>query len=101
MEKANKAQKGLKCCADFLCSECPYAEYQHVEYKLQCIHKMHMDLVEALESKAVVHQPGHKHYSNDPDELYCPNCNKFLGFVTNHWNKYCSNCGQALKYKEE
>ena len=32
-EKANKAIKGLKCCAEFLCGECPYSEHQHIEYK--------------------------------------------------------------------
>ena len=49
MDKRTKALRGLKCCAEFLCGECPYAEYQHIEYKLQCVHKMHTDLVEVLE----------------------------------------------------
>lgn len=48
MDKRSKAMKGLKCCVEFLCGECPYAEYQHIEYKLQCIHKMHKDLFEVL-----------------------------------------------------
>ena len=99
MDKKNKALKGLKCCSEFLCGECPYAEYQHIEYKLQCIHKMHTDLVEALKSKQVVRKPCYD--ENYPDEIYCPCCNRFLVFVTNSKLPYCPHCGQALKYKEE
>lgn len=51
MDKRTKALLGLKCCSEFLCGECPYAEYQHIEYKLRCIHKMLMDLTEILELK--------------------------------------------------
>ena len=96
MDKRSKALKGLKCCAEFLCGECPYAEHQHIEYKLRCIHKMHQDLAEVLEPKQVVRKPCYN--SNYPDEFYCPNCNKFLAFVTNHWNKHCPDCGQKLLY---
>ena len=96
MEKANKAWKGLKCCAEFLCSECPYAEYQHIEYKLQCIHKLHMDLVEVLEPNQVVRKPCYN--ENYPDEFYCPRCGKRLGFVTQEWTKHCPKCGKTLLY---
>lgn len=34
-------------------------------------------------------------------EYWCPNCNKFLGFKNNTHKNFCSECGQALKYKEE
>ena len=34
-------------------------------------------------------------------EHYCPNCNKFLGFHFQYRHKFCRECGQALKYKEE
>ena len=96
MEKANKAWKGLKCCAEFLCGECPYAEYQHIEYKLQCIHKLHMDLVEVLEPSQVVRKPCYN--KNYPDEFYCPRFGKRLGFVTQEWTKNCPKCGKTLLY---
>ena len=38
--------KGLKCCAEFLCDECPYKIYEHIDYKLRCIHKLIIDLNE-------------------------------------------------------
>lgn len=36
--------KGLECCAEFLCSECPYGKYESKEYSLKCIHKLIVDL---------------------------------------------------------
>ena len=93
MEKANKAWKGLKCCAELLCGECPYDEYQ---YKSQCVHKLHMDLVEVLEPKQVVRKPCYN--KNYPDEFYCPRCGKRLGFVTQEWTKHCPKCGKTLLY---
>ena len=40
----DKALKGLSSCAEFLCNECPYKEYDHPEFLLQCIHKLIEDL---------------------------------------------------------
>lgn len=39
-----KVLKGLECCAEFLCDECPYQKYEHDDYKLRCIHLLVMDL---------------------------------------------------------
>ena len=36
--------KGLSACAEFLCSDCPYKEYDHHEFKLRCIHTLIEDL---------------------------------------------------------
>lgn len=36
--------KGLKCCSEFLCGECPYQIYDSDHYKLRCIHKLIVDL---------------------------------------------------------
>ena len=36
--------KGLKCCADFLCDDCPYQIYSHDEYKMRCNYKLIKDL---------------------------------------------------------
>lgn len=43
--------KGLKCCSDFLCNECPYKVYEHIDYKLRCIHKLIVDINEIIEEK--------------------------------------------------
>ena len=48
MEKANRALIGLRCCVEFLCSECPYDKFQSDEYTLRCIYLMHLDLAEVL-----------------------------------------------------
>lgn len=36
--------KGLRCCAEFLCDECPYYKFHHHEYKLRCTYFMIKDL---------------------------------------------------------
>jgi hypothetical protein len=36
--------KGLKCCVDYECSECPYQKFDHVDYKLRCMHMLIVDL---------------------------------------------------------
>lgn len=36
--------KGLKCCVDYECSECPYQKYDHVDYKLRCMHMLIVDI---------------------------------------------------------
>ena len=41
-----------------------------------------------------------KSYTFD-HEHRCPRCDNFLGFIYNKQKKFCDNCGQALKYKEE
>lgn len=43
MEKLD-IYKGLKCCSEFLCGECPYQIYDSDHYKLRCIHKLIVDL---------------------------------------------------------
>ena len=35
------------------------------------------------------------------NEHRCPRCDNFLGFEYNKHKKFCEECGQALKYKEE
>lgn len=36
--------KGIECCAEFLCGECPYQKYEHNEYKMKCIHRLMQDI---------------------------------------------------------
>jgi hypothetical protein len=37
-------EKGLECCVDFLCGECPYKKFDDKNYALQCIHKLMVDI---------------------------------------------------------
>lgn len=39
-----EALKGLSCCADFKCDECPYKIYSHIDYKFRCNYKLIFDL---------------------------------------------------------
>ena len=36
--------KGLECCTEFLCGECPYKEYDSKDYLLRCTHMLLVDL---------------------------------------------------------
>lgn len=36
--------KGLDCCSEFLCGECPYKIYMHHDYTIRCMHKLMIDL---------------------------------------------------------
>lgn len=39
-------EKGMKCCEEFLCGECPYRIYEDPskEYLIRCIHKLMIDI---------------------------------------------------------
>lgn len=42
-------KKALKCCAEFLCNECPYQKYDGgTRMPLKCSHKMIVDLYNEL-----------------------------------------------------
>ena len=46
--------KGLKCCTDFSCGECPYKEHEDQFYKFQCIRILHEELVKTLKEKGAM-----------------------------------------------
>ena len=48
MEK-DKIMKGIECCSEFLCKECPYQKYDHPTYKLQCMHKLIKDIKKGID----------------------------------------------------
>lgn len=81
--------KGLECCAEFLCSECPYKIYEHVDYKLRCIHKLIVDL---NESKQTVGRWIKAECSEKNGDSSCSVCG--------HWDwsdcNYCSSCGSKM-----
>ena len=75
--------KGLECCAEFLCGECPYKIYSHVDYKLRCNYKLIADL------RVVMPKTGSwTHYSSTMME--CSECKKHVPY---HRYAYCPHCG--------
>lgn len=40
--------KGIECCSEFLCAECPYKKYEHHEYTIRCMHKLMLDINELV-----------------------------------------------------
>ena len=47
MEKSN-ILKGLECCTEFLCDECPYEKYDIKDKPLTCVHKLIVDLYKMI-----------------------------------------------------
>lgn len=37
-------KKGLECCVDYLCGECPYEKYDIKDKPLRCVHVLLEDL---------------------------------------------------------
>ncbi len=42
--------KGIECCAEFLCGECPYKYYEDKEYMLKCNHILMKDIQELVKT---------------------------------------------------
>lgn len=42
--------KGIECCAEYLCSDCPYQKYEHHEYKMRCVHRLLEDINNLLKN---------------------------------------------------
>ena len=36
--------KGIECCAEYMCGECPYQRFEHKDYKMRCIHMLMEDI---------------------------------------------------------
>jgi hypothetical protein len=47
LEKSN-ILKGLECCTEFLCGECPYEKYDIKGKPLTCVHKLIVDLYKMI-----------------------------------------------------
>lgn len=39
-----EVEQGVKCCAEFECGMCPYKKFDHIDYKLRCIHLLIKDI---------------------------------------------------------
>ena len=40
--------RGIECCAEFLCGECPYEKYDIKDKPLACVHKLMLDIQNKL-----------------------------------------------------
>ena len=92
-----EALKGLSCCADFECGECPYKIYSHVDYKFRCNYKLISDL------KTYVLGTGTWRPETDEEEpnpmfkhVVCSNCGGTSGTTF----KFCPHCGTKM-FKED
>jgi hypothetical protein len=79
--------KGLRCCSEFECGECPYKIYDDHTYTLRCTHRLIVDL-QALELKTGTW----KGYSSTMME--CSECNKHVPY---HRYEFCPDCGAKMK----
>jgi hypothetical protein len=82
--------KGLRCCSEFECGECPYKIYDDKTYTLRCMHRLMVDL-QALELKTGTWIKAECSEKNG--DATCSLCG--------HWDwsdcNYCSNCGAKMK----
>ena len=86
--------KGLRCCSEFECGECPYKIYEDEgrTYVLRCTHRLMVDLnnldglgtIERSESTVGTWS----NYSSTMME--CSNCKKHVPY---HRYTYCPHCG--------
>lgn len=93
--------KGLHCCSEFECGECPYKIYEDEgrTYIFRCIHRLMVDLnnldgfgtIESSESTAGTWS----NYSSTMME--CSNCKKHVPY---HRYQYCPHCGSKNKIEE-
>lgn len=96
----DKLFKGVECCANYLCGECPYAGLQHSFYKERCMHQMLEDLNKWIKSTCIPQLPIVKVCDKNLSdiEFYCPKCEHFLGFFFNKRKSNCYVCGQPIIY---
>jgi hypothetical protein len=81
-----EALKGLECCADFECGECPYKIYSHIDYKFRCNYKLISDLKEIMPKAGTW-----KDYSSTMME--CSVCQRHVPY---HRYEFCPHCGTKM-----
>lgn len=92
-EKREKVINGLECCDNDDCDRCSYFRSDDENDLETCKATLHRDtlvLLKAQEAMLVV--------SKDTNEIIgdCPRCGRHVI----HWhNKYCAECGQAVKWE--
>ena len=90
-------EKGLECCAEFLCGECPYQKFDHIDYKLQCIHMLIVDVANlykrtVVDAVPVVH--GWWVPCGFGKAIKCSACGCELGDVWEY--RHCPDCGAIM-----
>ena len=85
--------KGLECCSEFLCGECPYKIYQHVDYKLRCNYRLISDLNTMFNKKGKWIKRTWIIFDSEKVGHNCSECNTTWDAPT----KYCPNCGIAME----
>lgn len=85
----DKAIKGLQCCSEFLCGECPYNIYENKDYPLRCVYKMMEDLNKSYEIIENI-KNGKMHR-----KMSCCDwdCTQMTMWMTPN---YCPNCGASI-----
>ena len=85
--------KGLACCADFMCKDCPYQKFSDQTYTLRCMHRL-MSNMEKLFLK-----PGSWRLETDEEEpspmfklVVCSDCGK----TANNTYNFCPECGKRM-----
>ena len=102
MADLEKVIKGLECCIlrdpddKLRCSECPYEG--------NCVNRLKQDTLSLLKAQ----EPKSPRFTVAYDKIFyaCDNCGKSLVVMANseglvlqqHLPKYCSECGQAVKW---
>jgi hypothetical protein len=85
--------KGLECCADFMCKDCPYRKFSDQTYTIRCMHRLMVDLQKLeAENSVVVKQGSWSLYSSTMME--CSECKKHVPY---HRYNYCPHCGAKNK----
>jgi hypothetical protein len=46
--------KGIECCSEFLCGECPYQKYESKQYSLKCNHMLMLDINELVNTVTIL-----------------------------------------------
>jgi hypothetical protein len=100
MVDMEKVKKGLECCKESTnedpfrgCSECPY---NYISISVQdCRSVLSADALELLKEQEAVEPE--VEVLNEIDRLYrCPKCHKYFFYEK---QKYCEQCGQAVKWE--
>jgi hypothetical protein len=94
--------KGLNCCSEFLCGECPYKAYDSQDYVMRCTHKLIVDL-QALES-ATLKEPEVGKWvpvSSKPGAhagMKCSICKAKISYRDYYGGQhnYCYKCGAKM-----
>ncbi len=82
--------KGLSCCSEFACGDCPYKIYNDETYVLRCTHRLMVDLNEIMNKTGTWSS-----YSSTMME--CSVCKRH---TARHRYEFCPHCGARMAKEE-